>query len=375
MAVIRPMEDDPRIAKIYLTASGLIVAVSRGFTAMTGYQYADVAGKQADVVFPNASEWQTLVADAAAAGWQDSIKGQLTCRSTFAEDFSIDVSTERGGTDDVRLVVLKCRRIDEAKPMLVVSGASGKVVSSNVVCDNFFGYSSVQMRRLALSDLLPEPYGAFHEHWAKEGLPRQMATAPCLSDRPIELKHQNGSVLWARLSVSRRPQSEDPSEMVIMLRPMSSTDSRARCVMTLSVDRSGTITGSNAVEAAFGHAASAIKGIKLDQLLSMAPGTPLPELIQHWRSSKGAKHIRVSVKTPRGQLSAASMDVELDKQDKGNVLVTLSRLDAIRVAVEVDKNVVVVGAKGPVSQASSPPLRDDLAPRPSLLASMRFQRQ
>jgi len=356
MAVIRPVEDDPRIAKIYMTVTGMIVAVSRGFTTMTGYSYNDVAGKQADVAFPLKGEWAGLVAQANEGGWQDSFKAEMTCRSTFGEDFKVDCSTELGGTDNVKLIVFKAKRLDEAKPMMVVSGSTGRIAATNVVCDNFLGYTSVQMKRMSLRDIMVEPFGLFHDSWTKAGLP-QGSSAPCLSGRPVEVKHQSGSVLWATLKITKKPAAEDESEMVVMIQPMNTSEARARMVMTLSVNKEAKIGHASVAESTSGWAPKKLQGKSLEDVVKFVDGADVKALLQEWRESKGVRHVRVAVKSPSGQVKAASMDVELDRSatEKGSVTVTLNLLESVRVAVEFDKNLVIVGAKGSVSHMLAVP--------------------
>lgn len=106
MGVIKPIPDDANIAMVYVTPSGIIVSVGRGFNNLFGHNIAEHIGKPLRSICKNPEEFNKLLSSAVAS---TSASGLVRAASSVdGQDFgNLTIMHKYGDEITVHVKIMK----------------------------------------------------------------------------------------------------------------------------------------------------------------------------------------------------------------------------------------------------------------------------
>lgn len=351
MGVMRKIEEDPRVAKCYVTPQGHVLSVSKAFTTMMGYTGDEVVGQPLDTAFMNEAQVMELMQRAIRGGEGAVVTEMARVVSKFGEEFEADLSTEVAGSEAARIVVISVKRRGEERAAAVVD-ARGAFIAANVLLERLTGFSEAVLKDMSVTDLFPEPLRTLHGEKVKERGDGVAARVLYLHGRVMELALDNGATALARISVIAKRVARDASaaalasnDAMMYFDVLSPADFLLQTAIEVEVAQDGTIAAARTLPAAFGYAEGDLLGQDLSAVLDSAErGIPLVAAIAKHRQASPLP-MPVPVIARGGILTAAVMEV----MPGPRLSLRLSRIDAMCIVAEVDEALTVLSLSGPVT--------------------------
>ncbi|KAL4422853.1 hypothetical protein ABPG75_009050 [Micractinium tetrahymenae] len=241
LGVIAPMDDDDRVATAYCTAAGNVVCVSRGFGNVLGYVAEEVMGRSF-ASLSSSTEKAADIVNKIVSGPFGQIHefGTLMVSTRYGEEVQVSCTGSRAGTDAVRVAKIHMSHADRYSALLVVNPVSARIIYANATLSEMLGYTSEQLLKSKLHDLMPEPLAQLHQRYMKG---RDLSRCPglkCRSGRVVEFKAHSGKLVPALMELSERGTDAGPIYSV-KVAPVASKEEAEYNRVTLTVDSRGVL--------------------------------------------------------------------------------------------------------------------------------------
>ena len=205
-------------AVVVSDAQDHIVEVNPAFTRISGYTFADVAGRGLRQLIAERHRHEFFKEMDAQLATKGTWHGEIWLRRNNGVDYIAWLSINRIGDEQGRLrqnvasfaditdrkqaEEAQLRAVLEASPDAVILVADdGRIAFANAVAEHFFGYSASQLRGLDVSALVPSEMRAAH-HSHRRNFFLQPQPRPMASGLHLEVRRQDGARVPVEISLS-----------------------------------------------------------------------------------------------------------------------------------------------------------------------------
>ncbi|GAB4819663.1 hypothetical protein N2152v2_006709 [Parachlorella kessleri] len=343
LGVLKPLDDDSRLATVYCHASGTVLCINRGLSNLLAYQNADIIGRNLAELTTTMEKTNQIIADISAGDWGTHDVGRLTFMHKFGEEMSMKVVGRKAGTPRVNCCVLDMSNEGNAFTGLVaVSKVTGRITYANTSFCEFVGVAADQLIKMRLHEIIAEPYAMLHQRWIKG---RDVSRAPglrCRAGRAVDFKHgSTGKVVAAMLEITERA-TEQGDVFSVKVAPLTDSVDKEWNRISLTVAQDGVIATCVGKLTLFGLEKEVLEGKGLDSLLDMYRKEGEELQATHANLLKALRErprtLRVAV-APRGKRSVpAVLEAVLpgDGATEGPTIIHLYRADCLEGVIELD---------------------------------------